>query len=140
MDMLQLLNELQDAVLKEDFYKANEVIEKIKREENAFEYVEPILELMEENPDLDFGIPGPTVHFVELYYKNGYEDLLLKSVKRQPTSQTVWMINRILNDCKLIEREKYLSIFEEILQKDEVSANIKEETKKFLEYQRKKNK
>ena len=28
---------------------------------------------MELNPGLDFGTPGPLVHFVEQFYGNGYE-------------------------------------------------------------------
>lgn len=133
--MLRLINELQDAVLEEDFYRTNEVIEKIKKEQNSFEYVKFILELMEKNPNLDYGIPGPLVHFVELYYQNGYEELLLESVKRCPTSQTVWMLNRILNDPKFKEKERYLNVLNELLQKDGLTSNLKEEIRNFVRYQ-----
>jgi hypothetical protein len=59
--------------------------------------VSTILLFMEEHPDFDFGVPGPLVHFVERFYHRGYESELLKSLERQPTPHTVWMLNRLIN-------------------------------------------
>jgi UDP-glucose 6-dehydrogenase len=72
---------------------------------------------MENNPNIDYGMPGPIVHFMESYYKKGYEDELLKSVKRKPTQRMVWMLNRVLNDVNLIGREKYIGVMEEAIKR-----------------------
>jgi len=62
----ELLNILKKEIGSDDFIGiAYEVIDKIKETENPFEYVEPFLRLMEENPDADFGLPGSLVHFME---------------------------------------------------------------------------
>jgi hypothetical protein len=43
----------------------------------GLEVVEPILRFMEAHGDLDYGPPGALVHFVERFYRQGYEGLLL---------------------------------------------------------------
>jgi len=70
--------------------------------------VEAILRFMEDNPSIDYGIPGPLVHYVETFYGNGYEDLLIESVKRNPTTHTIWMLNRVINGTKNIPRRQLL--------------------------------
>ena len=47
---------------------------------NPRELVEPILEIIGTNPNVDFGMPGDLVHYVECFYKKGYEELLFASV------------------------------------------------------------
>jgi hypothetical protein len=64
------------------------------------EAVEPILKFMEEHSDMDFGMPGALVHFVERFHQHGYEDKLIESIKRKPTSHTIWMLNRVINGSK----------------------------------------
>src|SRR4051794_39753514 len=61
------------------------------------ESVEPILRFMEDHPDLDYGMPGPLVHFAERFHRKGYESKLVESVERKPTSHTLWMLNRLTN-------------------------------------------
>ncbi|MBQ4220938.1 MAG: hypothetical protein II666_15450 [Butyrivibrio sp.] len=88
-----------------DFIEKNEIaiIAKADLNNKRFEIKKRDVELesydlfvfMENNPNIDYGMPGPIVHFMESYYKKGYEDELLKSVKRKPTQHTVWMLNRI---------------------------------------------
>jgi hypothetical protein len=64
------------------------------------ESVEPILRFMEEHPELEYGMPGPLVHFIEEFHLKGYEERLIESVGRRPTMLTVWMLNRVLNGTK----------------------------------------
>src|SRR5215510_14380053 len=64
---------------------------------DGLDAVEPILRLMEEHPNFDFGCPGPLAGFVETLYGRGYEDKLRASIRRRPTSHTVWMLNRLIN-------------------------------------------
>ena len=58
------------------------------------------LRFMEENPGLDLGAPGPLVHFVEKFHGVGYEEKLLRSLSRRPTTHTVWMLDRVLNSTR----------------------------------------
>jgi hypothetical protein len=55
----------------------------------GMEAIEPILRFMEEHPSVDFGVPGSLVHFVERFYRKGYEEKLVASVRRKPTSITL---------------------------------------------------
>ncbi len=61
------------------------------------EAVDPILRFMETHPEIDYGMPGALVHFVERAYLRGYAQLLLDSLARRPTPHTVWMLNRVIN-------------------------------------------
>ena len=66
----------------------------------GLEAVDSILQFMEQHPNIDFGMPGSLVHFVEDFYGNGYEEKLVQSVQRKPTAHTVWMLNRVINGTK----------------------------------------
>lgn len=132
---MKYLEELKEAVKKEDFGQTFLILEKIKNEENPMDYFEDLFMFMENNPNIDYGMPGPIVHFMESYYKKGYEDELLKSVKRKPTQHTVWMLNRVLNDVNLIGREKYIGVMEESIKRTDVDLETKKEIKGFLEFQ-----
>ena len=78
------------------------------RAPDALDAVDPILRFMEANPSLDFGLPGPLVHFVEQYYGAGYEGKLVASVDRNPTLHTVWMLNRVINGTADPEQRRLL--------------------------------
>lgn len=54
---MEYLSALKTAILDEDLFETGEIIEKIRRENNAFNYIEPILMIMEENPYLDYRMP-----------------------------------------------------------------------------------
>lgn len=76
--------------------------------------ITPLLLLMERHPDTDFGSPGKMVHFLERYFRRGYEEQLLESLKRQPTPHTVWMAHRVLSGVLAEERGVYLAELERI--------------------------
>ena len=64
------------------------------------EMVEPILRFLEEHPAIEFGTPGPLVHYVESFFGQGYEEKLIESVERRPVAATVWMLNRVINGTR----------------------------------------
>lgn len=132
---MKYAEELKKAILSEDFYETNEILSKVREEEDSFEYVSYLLQLMEENPDLDFGVPGPAVHFVEKFFQKGYEELLLESVTRRPTLHTLWMLNRIINSPALKDKEKYLDALKSISENENESDLVREEARSFLSYQ-----
>ena len=132
--MSNFFDELKKAVLNENLYETNQVIEKIKKEKNIIEYIEYMLKLIENNSDLDFGNPGPMVHFMETYYGKGYEDLLLESVQRCPTFQTIWMINRIINDPKVKDKQKYIDILILLIKNKNLNKNLIDSIKELIDY------
>ena len=93
-------------------YKAIADIEEMTE---PFLAVEPLLAFMERNPDIDYGMPGPLVHFVERFYGNGYEEKLVESIKRRPTSHTLWMLNRIINGSDETTKKGYLDMLSKII-------------------------
>ncbi len=131
---MKYIEELKDAIMKENLYETNNIIEKIKDENDAFEYLPFVFEIMETNPELDYGMPGPIVHFMESYYRRGYEEILLMSVKRMPTSHTVWMLNRVINDPNLNNRERYIEVLKSSLNREDISQIVKDDIESFLRY------
>ena len=102
----------------------------IEENYNQLDSVQPLLRLMERHPLTDFGSPGPIVHFVERFYKKGYEEELLLSLKRMPTLHTVWMINRLINGTD--QAEVYLDLLKEISENASYDKEIREEALHFL--------
>jgi hypothetical protein len=73
--------------------------------------VNPVLKFMEAHPEWDYGLPGPFVHFVERFYRQGYEQALVESIGRRPTPHTVWMLNRVINGEKdFVGKMNYLNV------------------------------
>ena len=129
----------------------NDVIEKMEREIDTDNFIEtmdhciqeieesgvgiraaePLLEFMERHPFADFGVPGSIVHFLETFYKKGYEEILLRSVKRRPTIHTIWMLNRVKNGAQ--EQQKYMNILKEIVENKKIEKEIRETAEEFLD-------
>ena len=108
-------------------------MEEIEEHYNQLDSVEPLLRLMERHPLTDFGSPGPIVHFVERFYKKGYEEELLLSLKRMPTLHTVWMLNRLIN--RTDQAEVYLELLNGISENASYDREIREEALHFLSLQ-----
>lgn len=130
---MKYLEELKQALENEDFYKTDQILDKIKAEEDAKSYIEPLLHFMEENPDIDYGAPGAVVHFMESI--DGYENLLIESINRTPISHTIWMLNRIINGAQNKNRKKYFELMKKQLKRSDVSDNLKEEIEDFVDFQ-----
>ena len=130
----KILEVLTENIKKEDFEAIYEILNIIK-EEDSMLYIEWILHFMEENPKIYYGMPGPIVHFMEKKYKKGYEKLLLESIKRKPTEHTVWMLNRILNDVNLEDRNVYMDVLKAIVKDSKYDEELRSLAKEFLEYQ-----
>ena len=93
-DVARQLEEIANA--GDDFeYQSTQLTESWKNDVNGAEAVEPILRFMESHPDVEYGTPGALVHFVETF--SGYEEKIVQSVERQPTHNTVGMLNRAIN-------------------------------------------
>jgi hypothetical protein len=101
MATLSLEDRLRQAAKSSDMEgELEELAEELEKQQAGLESVRTILEFMEQHPQLELGSPGLLVHFVERFYRHGYEDELLKSIVRRPTMHTVWMLHRVINGTK----------------------------------------
>lgn len=115
----------------ESYYIDDEVGEAMMQLSNPFDLVEPILEIIGTNPTVDFGMPGGLVRFVESFYKKGYEELLIASVKKNPTAHNIWMVHRCYNDINNPMRERFKALIVELKEDSSVSQEIKAEIDEF---------
>ena len=84
-----------------------------------------------DNPSVDFGMPGELVHFVEQFYKNGYEELLIASVSEKPTPHNIWMLHRCYNDINNPQRDKFAEVIRELKNEESISVEIKDAIDEF---------
>ena len=133
-----LFEELIKCIKEEDYYRTEEMLNLVQLRCDAFEYVDRLLRFMEENPSVNYGMPGPIVHYMEQFYLSGYENSLYNSMVRRPTSHTLWMLNRLLNSTDLVDRERYLTLLEDVVESAVVSSDIREEAACYLRFQQEK--
>jgi hypothetical protein len=91
-----------------------------------------VLRFIENHPDEDLGAPGPLVHFVERFYRRGYEDQLVESVRRRPTELNLWMLNRLINGSEGLEKERYATLMQDIVDDFSRPRRIRELAAEFL--------
>ncbi len=85
------------------------------------------------DPRFDLGTPGPLVHMLERL--QNYREHLVRSIQRQPTPLTVWMVNRILNEVDQQQRELWLGLLRNCRSHPSASSVTREEAEEFLRYQ-----
>ncbi|MGS4845035.1 hypothetical protein [Streptococcus sp. W151] len=94
-----MLVALHDAITEDqEFELADEIVDAMEAYPQPFDLVAPVLDFISEHPEVDFGSPGDLVHFVERFYHQGYEDLLMEVVGKRPTPHNIWMLHRCFND------------------------------------------
>ena len=126
-----IIKKIEDNINRDDFEMVMmDCMEDIKRNHNQLASVKPLLQLMERNPLIHFGDPGAIVHFVETFYKKGYEEELVDSIKRKPALHTVWMLNRLINGAD--NKQYYLSLLKEICENKLNDKKIRDEALYFL--------
>ena len=59
-------------------YEFDDAIEELEQLDLGLSSVESLLGFMEKHPFTDFGMPGEIVHYMEQFYRHGYEELLMK--------------------------------------------------------------
>ena len=90
-----MLVALHDAITEDqEFELADEIVDAMEAYPQPFDLVDPVLDFISKHPEVDFGAPGELVHFVERFYHQGYEELLMESVLKSPTVHNIWMLHR----------------------------------------------
>ena len=128
----EIITRLQNAAKEdEEYYMDDDLIDAINEYPEPFELVEPILEIIGTHPRVDFGMPGDLVHFLEQFYKHGYEELLVSSARKNPTAHNIWMVHRCFNDVNNPKREMFVELMKELKDDSSVSMDIKKEIDEF---------
>lgn len=137
MDIIkEKIKELEKFADTDDLeYQEYQVCDLLEKADCKEKYIPCILEIMEKNPLAEWGIPGSLVHFMESCNAGIYERLLKESVKRCPTTQTLFMLNRVCNVKSGSERNEYIEIFKSIAESGFSENNISETAEELLEYQ-----
>jgi len=93
-----------------------------------------MFQLMERLPEEDLGSPGPLVHTLEAM--PGYEPYLSESMRRKPSSLSVWMVNRILNSSVSADRRVvWLALLEKATEDPEIPESVRRDARDFLTLQ-----
>lgn len=112
------------------------IVEDLERSDDPLAAVRTILKFMEDNPDLDFGVPGPLVHYIERF-SGSYEAELFASLSRRPTYYTVWMLKRMINGARTADdRARLLARLEAVAAHESADADMKELVADFLDLKR----
>ena len=128
----EIISRLQNAAKEdEEYYMDDDLIDAINEYPEPFELVEPILEIIGTHPRVDFGMPGDLVHFLEQFYKHGYEELLVSSVRKNPTAHNMWMVHRCFDDVNNPKREMIVELMKKLKDDSSVSMDIKKEIDEF---------
>lgn len=113
----QIIEELKKSAKPyEEYYLDDEILSAMLSYQNPYEFVEPILEIISTNP---------SVNFVEKFYKKGYEELLINSVRKNPTSHNILMLHRCYNDIKNPNRNEFAKVVKTLKNDKSVSSEIK---------------
>jgi len=135
MDFAAELNKISFINGEADLGQMYDFIESLEKSPNQREAIPSVFSFFEQHFDKDFGSPGPLVHFLE--EKNDYIGELKVSIERKPTGHTVWMINRVLNEEMIEQREFWLSKLSNVSNHPDVDSEIRKSAEEFLEYQTK---
>lgn len=112
-------------------FRLNLLATEIEKHPEGAKLVSAILSLFERFPHEDFGMPGPLVHVAEHFYRKGYEDELLVSLRRFPTSLTIWLANRIVN-AKDVNSSRFLELLKQVSERSDLDENLREEARNFI--------
>jgi len=126
---------LLDAILNEDLYSASDLLDEIYDSGKSAEYIELLIDFIRDNPYIDYGMPGPVIHFIEKHPTEQYLDKLLAVLNDRPNEILLWMLNRIANDPSESGKEIYTDIFKKTAERSDVSDPVKEAAKDFYNYQ-----
>lgn len=126
----EIIKALEEGITSWGMYNVNwDAMDAIEADTEPFSYVRPILDIIAAHPDIDFGTPGQLVYFVEKFSNQGYEELLIESVRKSPTPHNIWMVHRCYNDPNDSRHEKYVELIKELRE----NANISDEIKNTIE-------
>lgn len=69
-------------------------------------------------------MPGELVYFVEQFYKNGYEELLIALISEKSTPHNIQMLHRCYNDINNPKHEKFTEVIKKLKNEESVSTEV----------------
>lgn len=132
---MEIKKKLVDAILNEDFDETYNILEAVYNEGKE-NYVENLINFMMDNSDVDYGMPGPVVHYIEKYPTDFYVLYLLKAIEQKPNDTLLWMLNRIVNETYDENKEKYINIFKETIERKDIDDMTRKVATGFYNYQK----
>lgn len=132
-----IMKKIKESIMKNDdnsLFEIEEEVQKIKDINNVDKsIISELLSLYEENPNFDFGMPGALTHFLESFYRNGYEEKLIESIHRKPTMHTLWMLNRIINGTNTKEVKKtYIQELNNLAKNHKLDKSIRDLAREYI--------
>jgi hypothetical protein len=94
---------------------AYELLNEIEEQGNSIDYVEPIFQLIERCPDIDYGGPGPFGTFLERLDGHNNSKELRKSLQRKPMPYTVYLLERVCRSENAPQRNECLLLLKDLL-------------------------
>jgi hypothetical protein len=102
---------------------------------------EAVLRFMERHPDIDYGPPGPLVHFMERTYKEGgptserWDRLVVESMTRRPTAHTSWLLNRLINGSDSERRQRLIDVMAGAFDHPDADQATRDGIRGYLDFQ-----
>ena len=128
----EIIKALESGITSWGMYEINwDAMDAMEKSDDPFAYVKPILDIIGTHPDIDFGTPGMLVHYVEQFSGKGYEELLIDSVRKNPTPHNIWMVHRCYNDCDAALHGMIDNLLSELREDCNIPAEIKKEIEGF---------
>ena len=121
---------------EDDFpYSLDDLVAELPSTDEGLVLVPVILRFMEAHPDLDYGIPGALVHYVERFWNRGYEACLVESVSRHPTMPTLGMLNRLVNGTnEVTSKTRLLGLIKSVVTHPLADSTTQEWAERLLEF------
>ena len=134
VEMENVIKKLEQYIKDDEVtYEFDDAIEELEQLDLGLSSVESLLGFMEKHPFTDFGIPGEIVHYMERFYRHGYEELLVKSIERCPTIHTLFMMNRLINGGG--DREYYMELLKEVTERTDIEKKIQDVAQEYIDFQ-----
>ncbi|MBN8789439.1 MAG: hypothetical protein J0I84_20350 [Terrimonas sp.] len=135
-DIIDELNQMTitDSEDYDSLKRIHELTDLLRQNEDGNLACEAMINLLERHPQVEFGTPGQPIHTIESY-SGHYEDLLMKSLDRQPTFMTIWMLNRILNVETGSNRHRLIGKMKSYMTHPLANEQARETAKGFYFYQ-----
>lgn len=127
--------ELIEAILNEDFNETYNILQEISENDNGVKYIEFLINFMMENSDIDYGMPGPIVHFIEKYPIDYYVGYLIEAIEKKPNDTLLWMLNRITNITVGSDRDRYIEILKHTGERNDIDDITREGALQFYRFQ-----
>lgn len=95
--------------------------------------IKSLLLFMCQNPNLNYGMPGAFIRFIESFPEDVYVDDLIQTIEQHPTEHNTWMLLRIMNTWSSPRQNEYIAIMKRVLSHPNINEGLLETLKEDLE-------